>query len=78
MPENRQTAVALLEEAPQGGARLERACAELGLSVRTYPRWTAGEALKTDVRPPALRPLPAHKLRTAARAQVLARCHEPA
>jgi putative transposase len=75
---DRQTAVELIEEAHQGGARLERACAELGLSVRTYQRWTAGEELKTDVRPQALRPPPANKLSTEERAQVLALCHEPA
>ena len=75
---DRQTAVALIGEAHQGGARLERACAELGLSVRTYQRWTAGEELKTDVRPQALRPPPANKLSTEERAQVLALCHEPA
>lgn len=75
---DRQTAVELIEEACESGARLGRACAELGLSVRTYQRWTAGEELKTDARPQALRPAPANKLSPEERAQVLALCHEPA
>lgn len=75
---DRQTAVALIEEARQGGARLGPACAELGLSMRTHQRWTVGEALKADARPQALRPAPANRLSPAERARVLDLCHEPA
>lgn len=74
---DRQQAVALLEEAHRAGARWSRACAEVGIAVRTYQRWTAGEAIQVDGRPAAVRPEPANKLRAAERAQVLAVCHEP-
>ena len=39
---DRQHAVALIEEAHRAGARLSRACAELGIDVRTHQRWTQG------------------------------------
>ena len=77
-PANRQQAVALVAEAQQAGARLAPACAEWGLDRRTYPRWTREAGLKVDGRPGAVRPPPANKLSAEERAQVLARCHEPA
>jgi transposase InsO family protein len=75
---DRQQAVALLEEAHRAGARWSRACAEIGIDVRTYQRWTAGETVQVDGRPAAVRPKPANKLSMEERAQVLAVCHEPA
>ena len=75
---DRQHAIALIEEAHGAGARWSRACAEVGIDVRTYQRWTAGEALPVDGRPDAVRPEPANQLSVAERAQVLAVCHEPA
>lgn len=74
---DRQHAVALIDEARQGGARLQPACRELGIDVRTYQRWTWGGAIKPDGRPEAVRPVPANKLSAAERAAVLALCHEP-
>lgn len=77
-PSDRQQAVVLIEEAHRAGARWSRACAEVGIDVRTYQRWTAGEALHVDGRPAAVRPEPANKLSVEEQAQVLAVCHEPA
>ena len=77
-PPDRQHAVALIDQARQAGARLQPACRELGMDVRTYQRWTRGGGLKTDARPEAVRPVPANKLSTEERAQVLALCHEQA
>ena len=77
-PPDRQHAVALIDAARQAGARLQPACRELGMDVRTYQRWTRGGGLKTDARPAAERPPPANKLSTEERARVLALCHEPA
>jgi hypothetical protein len=77
-PSDRQQAVALIEEAHRAGARWSRACAEGGIAVRTYQRWTAGEGLHVDGRPAAVRPEPANKLSVEERAQVRAVCHEPA
>jgi putative transposase len=75
---DRQKAVELIDEARQAGARLKPACWELGIDVRTYQRWTQAGQLKTDGRPEAVRPAPAHKLSVEERAKVLAICHEPA
>ena len=58
------------------GARLELACAEVGLSIRTLQRWTDGSdaAPKTDQRPTAIRPEPINKLTQSERDQVLQTC----
>ena len=74
---DRRQAVELIQEARDSGARLERACAELGITVRTFQRWTLEGAVKADGRPQARRPEPANKLSTEERAQILTLCHEP-
>lgn len=76
-PSDRQQAVTLIDEAHRTGARLSRACAASGLTVRTYQRWTQEAAVKVDGRPGAVRPTPANKLSAAEQAAVLAVCHEP-
>lgn len=76
-PTDRQQAVALITEAQRAGARLAAACAELGLDLRTYQRWTREAVLKVDGRPGAVRPAPANKLSATEQAAVLAICHEP-
>jgi putative transposase len=76
-PADRQQAVALITEAQRAGARLAPACAELGLDLRTYERWTREAVLKVDGRPGAVRPAPANKLSAAEQAAVLAICHAP-
>ena len=58
----RQQLVALIEEARSQGARLRKACAEVGISVRTWQRWHDGEDIRVDGRPGATRPTPANKL----------------
>jgi len=72
----RQDMVADIEQAQRDGARLEAACAELGVSVRTLERWKQGGAVRADRRPDAERPEPAHKLSEQERQRVLAICHE--
>lgn len=74
---DRRQTVTLVEEARQAGARLAGACAELGIDVRTYQRWTQGSELKVDGRADAVHPPPANKLSAEERARVLAICHEP-
>lgn len=74
---DRQQAVALSEAAHRAGARWSRAGAAVGSDVRTYQRWTAGEAIQGDGRPTAVRPEPANKLSAAERAPVRAVCHAP-
>lgn len=75
---DRHQARELVAEARRAGARLGPACEQLGLSVRTYRRWTQGGALKADGRPQAERPVPANKLSVEERSRVLELCHQPA
>lgn len=60
------------------GVRKRRACAEAGLSLRTFQRWTqeAGQ-IREDQRAQAQRPEPANKLSEQEREQVLAVCNQP-
>lgn len=59
------------------GARLVPACEVVGISVRTYRRWTRGTEVQADRRPTAVRPPPAHRLSEAERDEVLRVCSEP-
>ena len=74
---DRQHAVELIREAHQAGARLKRACEQLGLDVRTYQRWTQEGTVTADRRPQAQRPEPANKLSLEEREAVLEVCHQP-
>jgi putative transposase len=67
----------LINEAVHAGARSRSACAELCLSLRTYHRWQDGGGIKTDGRPHAVRPVPAHKLSDEERERILQTCHQP-
>ncbi len=64
----------LIDEAVDSGARRFKACAELGLSVRTVQRW---QHQAEDGRPLAQRPVPANQLSDAERERVLAVLNEP-
>jgi len=67
-----------IDIAHRAGARLERACAEVGITVRTLQRWKAHGGLRTgDRRPTALRPTPAHALTAQEREAVLRVANEP-
>ncbi len=69
----RQQYVAWIQEAVASGARVERACAEAGLTARTLQRWTQGESLAADARTMIVK-VPANKLSDAEREAVLAVC----
>lgn len=75
---DRCQAVALIDEAVAAGARCRRACQVLGLSVRTYQRWTQADTVSTDGRPEADRSTPANKLSQAEREEILAVANSPA
>jgi len=49
-PDRRQ-AIELIDTARSEGARLGPACEVLGLTTRTYQRWTRPEANEVDGRP---------------------------
>ena len=74
---DRQAAVSLITEARTQGARLARACAETGITVRTFERWTRDGAVRSDRRPAAPRPAPANRLSDEERAAILRVVNEP-
>lgn len=75
---DRRECVSLIHEAQASGARLGKACERLGLSLRTFQRWTRGGGeVREDRRPTAKRPMPANKLTDAERQAVLDACHSP-
>lgn len=76
LPE-RQELVLDIEAARAAGARLERACAEVGVSLRTWERWRGPDGIRADGRPDAERPAPAQKLSAEERQAILAVCCEP-
>ena len=73
----RQELVTMVRAAHGAGARLEVACSEAGLSVRTYERWIKDGEVGADGRPEAARPEPTHKLTVEERERVMAVCHDP-
>jgi len=76
---DRERAVRLISETVAAGARVARACHEMGISIRTYQRWIRGEsAVRVDGRPGADRPSPAHKLTPEERQAVLDTVNSPA
>ena len=68
---DRVKAIELIEEAVAAGARLKPACKIIGISERTYQRWTRGNTIIEDQRPIIQRPTPKNKLTDEERAKVL-------
>jgi len=71
---DRQRALKLVNEARASGARLKSACAQLGIGVNTYRRWSRD---LQDKRPSAKRSTPEHALSEAERQTILDACHRP-
>ncbi|KPW69344.1 Integrase catalytic subunit [Pseudomonas syringae pv. broussonetiae] len=69
--------MACLGEAVAAGARKIRACREVGLSLRTLPRWTQTDAIQTDARTTARRPTPPNALNEAERQTIVMLCNSP-
>ena len=74
---DRVMAVELIDEARENGSRLEPACKELGISVRTYQRWTKDGSIKKDQRPLTKRPIPKNKLTKEERAKIIRTVNDP-
>jgi len=68
---DRIKAVKLINEARENGSRLEPACRELGISSRTYHRWTKDDSVKKDQRPIVKRKPPKNKLTEAERKEII-------
>ncbi len=76
MKDERAEVVSLIDDAVKSGARIEVACAELGLTARTVQRWRAKPGLGEDARHGPSRP-PKQKLSPAERAAVLDLVNSP-
>ena len=61
----------LIAETRQAGAREEKACAELGITLRTLQRWRLDTQGQGDRRPTAKRPTPKNKLTLDEEEQIL-------
>ena len=72
----KQSAVRLIQEAIQSGARQKQACETLGLTSRTYQRWIKAGVV-SDGRVTAKRSAPANKLSNVEREQILTLCNTP-
>ena len=74
---NRQLALHLIKEALHSGARLKPACDELGITPRTYQRWTSKTSGIEDQRPLIKRHPPQNKLTEEERAEVVKVANSP-
>lgn len=74
---DRQQILSLVQEAQNKGARLDKACALMNLSLRTYQRWKTSKSIQADQRPLADRPSPANKLSPQEREEILLLCNQP-
>ena len=76
--EDRQTLVRDIEHAHGSGARLESACALVGIDARTLQRWRTDDGLtRGDQRPNAVRPTPAHALTEEERERIVEVANQP-
>ncbi len=65
----------LVDEAVASGARKEKACEEIGLSIRTLQRWQENGDVSADKRPTASRPEPENKLTEEEQRAILDTCN---
>ena len=68
---DRIKALELIDEAVQAGARLSPCCNEVGISTRTYERWSLTPGSTEDKRPLAHRKPPKNKLSDEERFEIL-------
>ncbi len=76
IPDRRNT-VELIDKAVCSGARQRKACEVVGISLRTYKRWTVAGTVKIDGRTTAQRPSPKNKLSKIEEDQIIATCNSP-
>jgi putative transposase len=74
---DRQSAITLIQEAVQAGARERIACKELGLTQRTLQRWRSERTANEDQRPHAKRQSPSNKLSVSEQQQIIEVIHQP-
>ena len=69
--------VEYIQEAVTNGCRIEPACEEAYISLRTYRRWAKGGAVTADKRPDAIRPEPRNKLSEVEKDAIVAVSNQP-
>ena len=69
--------VKYIQEAVTDGSRLDPACDEAEICLRTYRRWVKAGEVKADQRPDAVRPDPSNKLTQSERETIVATCNQP-
>jgi len=68
---DRIKAIELIDEATKTGARVKKACDELGISHRTLQRWRSPSTPLEDQRPVVVRPVPKNKLSETEVAEII-------
>lgn len=76
-PGERQELIKIIQLSVEAGCRLEKACEEVDLSLRTYRRWYRAGQVQVDLRPHAQRLAPTNKLSPQERQAILDVCNEP-
>ncbi|WP_026011358.1 hypothetical protein [Paenibacillus sp. OSY-SE] len=74
---DRQSAMSLIQEATEAGAREELACKELGITQRTLQQWRCNGIHSEDQLPHAKRQSPSNKLSELERQQIVDTIHQP-
>lgn len=74
---DRRNLVELIDCARLQGARLYPACKTVGISARTYQRWTEQSTVTADGRPDAQRPEPSNKLSQEEKKHIIKTCNTP-
>ncbi|USD64080.1 IS3 family transposase [Vibrio sp. SCSIO 43136] len=69
--------VTLIHEARNNGCRLEPACGEVEIDLRTYRRWYQQGEVQEDKRPACERPEPANKLTPLEQMAIIEVCNRP-
>ena len=79
IPQQRQMIIDLIEQAVSDGARRNKACECIGMSVRTLQRWYPKDKAYTafDQRPHAKRSRPSHALTEQERASIIETANQP-
>lgn len=73
----RKTILELVDDAVSNGASYKRACNVIGIAASTLRRWRpAGENVKQDQRPDAVRPIPARRLSDEERKILVDTCNK--
>ncbi|MGR5132650.1 IS3 family transposase [Vibrio alfacsensis] len=75
--DERHYLVTLIHDAKQSGCRLEYACHEVQIELRTYRRWYQQGEIQADKRPTCVRPEPANKLSQQERDAIIEMYNRP-